>query len=58
VFDFLEMLLSQLTKYIVFDDYLSKKGKTNTKKCKNCHRRVSLELTACPFCKQSAFFYH
>jgi len=44
VFDFLEKLLSQLTKYIVFDDYLPKKDKANTKKCKNCHRRVSLEL--------------
>ena len=58
MFKFLEMLFSRMTEYIVFDDYLPRKDEADTKKCKNCHRRVRLELIACPFCKQSAFFFY
>jgi hypothetical protein len=56
MFKYLEMMIIQLTETL-FSDYFSRKNKADTKKCVNCHRRVSLELIACPYCKRSEIFF-
>jgi len=51
----LQLIFHQLSGYHFYDNYLIRKDITETKKCRNCLRRVSLHWNVCPFCKRSDF---
>jgi hypothetical protein len=43
---------------IFFDDYRKRKDTLETKKCKNCLRRISLHWNVCPWCKHSDYLFN
>ena len=54
----LQSLCHQLQEYLFYDDYRKRKDTLETKKCRNCLRRVSLHWNICPWCKHSDFSYN
>ena len=54
----LQSLLYQLSEYLFFDDYTKRKDITETKKCRNCLRRISSHWNICPFCKTFDFQFY
>jgi len=53
----LKLLFSQLTGNLFFDDNLSKKDTTETKKCTYCLKWVKLDFYKCPYCGRNDFHF-
>ncbi|MCL2271202.1 MAG: hypothetical protein FWC19_00155 [Treponema sp.] len=56
----LEILKSFLMKNLEdqnFDAIPSDGDMPESKKCKNCLRRIKLDYVICPYCNRSDFFY-
>ena len=57
-FQKLKSLSRKFREYLFFDDYESRKDTLETKKCRNCLRRVSLHWNICPWCKHPDFSFN
>jgi len=57
-FQKLQSLFHQLQEYLFYDDYRKRKDTLETKKCRNCLRRVSLHWKICPWCKHPDFSFN
>ena len=53
----LKLMYHQLQEYLSYDDYRERKDILETKKCKNCLKRVGLHWNICPWCKHSIFSF-
>jgi hypothetical protein len=54
----LKSLYHQLQEHLFYNDYLKRKNTLETKKCRNCLRRVSLHWNICPWCKHPDFSFN
>ena len=54
----LQLRYRQLQDYLFYPDYRVRKEILETKKCRNCLKRVSLHWNICPWCKQSDFSFN
>ena len=54
----LQFLYYQLHDHLFFADYRKRKDVLETKKCRNCLKRVSLHWNVCPWCKHSGFSFN
>jgi len=59
----LQSLCYQLQEHLFFDDYYyddyrKRKNTLETKKCRNCLRRISLHWYICPWCYHSDFSFN
>jgi len=53
-----QLLYHQLQEYLFYADYRKRKDILETKKCRNCLKRVSLHWNICPWCKHSDFSFN
>jgi hypothetical protein len=51
-------VINKIKEYLFFDDYRKRKDTLETKKCKNCLRRISLHWNVCPWCKHSDYLFN
>ena len=54
----LQSLYQQLQEYLFYDDYRKRKDTLETKKCRNCLRRVGIHWDMCPWCNHSDFSFN
>ena len=54
----LQHLHQELREFLFYDDYRKRRDTLETKKCRNCLRRVSLHWNICPWCKHSDFSFN
>ena len=54
----LQLQYYQLQEYLSHADYEKRRNILETKKCKNCLKRVSLHWYLCPWCKHSEFSFN
>ena len=52
------ILYQELKEYLSYAEYRKRKDTLETKKCKNCLRRISLHWNICPWCKHSSFSFN
>ena len=57
-FQKVQSMYHQLQEYFFYDDYRKRKDTLETKKCRDCLRRVSLHWNICPWCKRSNFSFN
>jgi len=50
--------IQKLHEYLFYPDYRKRKDILETKKCRNCLKRVSLNWNICPWCKNSNFTFN
>jgi len=53
----LQFLYHQLQEYLFYPDYRKRRDILETKKCRNCLKRVNLHWNICPWCKHSHFSF-
>ena len=58
IFRKLQSMYHELQEYLFYDDYRKRKDTLETKKCRNCLRRVSLHWKICPWCKHPDFAFN
>jgi len=54
----IKSLYHNLQEYLFYENYRKRKDTLETKKCKNCLRRVSIHWNICPWCKRSEFAFN
>jgi len=57
-FQKLRLLYNQLQEYLFYVDYRKRKDILETKKCRNCLKRVDLFWNICPWCKHPDFSFN
>jgi hypothetical protein len=53
----IELFFLKITRKIISGKSTKKKETGETKKCKNCLRRIEIDNYRCPFCRASEFVY-
>ena len=54
----LQLQYYHLQEYLFYADYGKRKDILETKKCRNCLKRVNLDWHICPWCKHSDFSFN